>query len=251
MTITASPKISAPHPTDIHNTSPALPQIESPPPPRQPSIAADVDVVGLAAGGNHPDTGSGSADSGPRRQPSAPHTACTPIRAGFICWPINWPARTRSSTPASRGETSAGAQRRLPELLRRFDPDIVIVELGANDGLRGYPLNLIRRNLSEIMRLCRQAGAQPIVTEMKIPPNYGARYSESFTRLFAQLAKRFAAPLIPFFLEDFATRPEMMQADGLHPLPITQPLIRDQVMAVLRPLLVPTAAKTKAKDTAL
>ena len=149
------------------------------------------------------------------------------------------------------GETSAGAQRRLPELLRRFEPDIVIVELGANDGLRGYPLNLIRRNLSEIMRLCRQAGAQPIVTEMKIPPNYGARYSESFTRLFAQLAKRFAAPLIPFFLEDFATRPEMMQADGLHPLPITQPLIRDQVMAVLRPLLVPTAAKTKAKDTAL
>lgn len=131
------------------------------------------------------------------------------------------------------GETTSGGLRRLPGLLEEHRPAAVIIELGANDGLRGTPLAVIEQQLASLVEQVQGAGARAIVTGMYLPPNYGKRYNERFHAIFKRVAEQSGAVFIPFLLEGVATRPELMQRDGLHPTAEAQPLIRDTVSAVL------------------
>jgi acyl-CoA thioesterase I len=135
------------------------------------------------------------------------------------------------------GETTAGGLARLPAALDRHRPAVVLIELGANDGLRGLPLAELRKNLRELARLSRAAGARPVLFEMRIPPNYGPAYAEGFFRAFGEVATASGAALVPFFLEPIAFNPEAFQDDGIHPTVDVQPLLLDRVWPVLEPLL--------------
>ena len=135
------------------------------------------------------------------------------------------------------GETTAGGLRRIPEDLRLHKPDIVVIELGANDALRGQPVAGMRRNLEEIVRRVRQARAEPVLVGMMIPPNYGIDYAAQFHGMYGALAKKDDAALVPFLLEGVADKPELFQADQLHPTAQAQPRLLDNVWPVLRPLL--------------
>jgi acyl-CoA thioesterase-1 len=136
------------------------------------------------------------------------------------------------------GETTQGGLTRLPGLLQKHDPEIVIVELGGNDGLRGLPLEVTRSNLSSMIEQSQAAGARVILAEMRIPPNYGRTYTEKFNGTYAELASRFDVEFLPFLLQDIALEPGMMQEDGIHPTAAAQPIILEQVWSVLQPLLV-------------
>ncbi|CDH43549.1 multifunctional: acyl-CoA thioesterase I; protease I; lysophospholipaseL(I) [Candidatus Contendobacter odensis Run_B_J11] len=135
------------------------------------------------------------------------------------------------------GDTTSGGLSRLPAALTRDRPTIVIVELGANDGLRGQPLMAMTANLARIIELSQQAGAQVMLTEMRIPPNYGPLYTQKFQATFSELAKRHDITLIPFLLEGVAGNPALIQEDGLHPRTNAQPRILDNVWPVLEPVL--------------
>ncbi len=135
------------------------------------------------------------------------------------------------------GDTSRGGLARLPAALERYRPAVVILELGGNDGLRGLSLGVLEDNLAAMIELCRQAGAQAILIEMRIPPNYGLRYTEKFQALYGELARRYDLPLIPFLLEGVAGNPALIQSDGIHPRAEAQPRILDNVWSVLEPLL--------------
>jgi acyl-CoA thioesterase-1 len=135
------------------------------------------------------------------------------------------------------GATTGGGLARLPLALQTHEPDIVIVELGGNDGLRGYPLQQIRANLERIGELARTAGAELVFLGMRIPPNYGARYADAFHQMFSDVARTFDAPLLPFFLEGIALTPGMMQSDGIHPTLAAQPRLLDNAWAVLSRLI--------------
>ncbi len=135
------------------------------------------------------------------------------------------------------GETTAGGLSRLPALLERHRPHWVLIELGANDGLRGLPLARLEANLRQMAQLVRAAGAQPVLFEMRIPTNYGAAYSEGFRRSFAAVAAATDATLVPFFIGAFATDPGAFQDDGIHPTAAVQPRMLDAVWPLLRPLL--------------
>lgn len=135
------------------------------------------------------------------------------------------------------GETTQGGLTRLPRLLQKHDPQIVIVELGGNDGLRGLPLEVTRNNLASIIEQSQAAGARVILAEMRIPPNYGRTYTEKFNGTYADLAAEFGVGLLPFLLQDIALEPGMMQEDGIHPTAAAQPLILEQVWSALQPLL--------------
>ena len=115
------------------------------------------------------------------------------------------------------GETTAGALRRLPGLLEEHAPALVIIELGGNDGLRGYPINRFRDNLRQLAESSRSAGAEVIILPMEIPPNYGSRYTGSFRESYPLVAGETGSTLAPFVLEDVATNPALMQEDGIHP----------------------------------
>ena len=115
------------------------------------------------------------------------------------------------------GETTAGALQRLPSLLQEHQPAVVIIELGGNDGLRGYPLMSLRSNLIEMAKLAKAAGAEVILVPMEIPPNYGNRYTQGFRESYLLVADTTGSILSPFLLEDVALDPELMQADGIHP----------------------------------
>ena len=136
------------------------------------------------------------------------------------------------------GDTTQGGLARLPRLLEKQQPAIVMIELGGNDGLRGIPLETTRGNLSAMIRASQQTGARVIISEMRIPPNYGRSYTEKFQSLFGELAAEYGETLLPFLLEDIALEPGMMQADGIHPSASAQTAILDEVWAVLQPLLV-------------
>jgi acyl-CoA thioesterase-1 len=140
------------------------------------------------------------------------------------------------------GETTAGGLRRIPEDLRLHKPAIVVIELGANDALRGQPVAGMRRNLEEIVRRVRQARAEPVLVGMMIPPNYGIDYAAQFQGMYGDIAKKDHAALVPFLLEGVADKPELFQADQLHPTAAAQSRIADNVWKVLEPLL-----KKKAK----
>jgi len=135
------------------------------------------------------------------------------------------------------GETTTGGLARLPRALSVHRPQIVIVELGGNDGLRALPLGTSRRNLERIIETSQASGARVLLLGMKIPPNYGPRYSQGFEQLFRDLARRYRLPFEPFFLEKIALAPGMMQADGLHPTAKAQPVMLDTVWPVLKPML--------------
>lgn len=135
------------------------------------------------------------------------------------------------------GETTAGGRTRLPQLLARHRPEIVILELGANDGLRGLPLTETRNNLEAMIVTAKRAGARVLLVGMRLPPNYGPAYAEPFQALFAELARRHRVAYVPFLLQSIAGRRDYFQGDGLHPTTEAQPLILDTVWPALLPLL--------------
>jgi len=135
------------------------------------------------------------------------------------------------------GETSAGGRSRLPEALKRFEPDILILALGANDGLRGLPPQLMRSNLRGMIDAATAAGARVLLVGMRVPPNYGPAYASKFRESFESLARDTHVALLPFLLEPIALDRDAFQSDGLHPTAEAQPKIVDHVWAALAPLL--------------
>ena len=135
------------------------------------------------------------------------------------------------------GDTTAGGLARIDRTLAMHKPDVVIIELGANDGLRGLPPKLIKSNLAEITRRAQHAGAKVLLLAMKIPPSYGKRYTELFYTIYSQLATELEVPYVPFIMENVALTKDMMQQDGLHPNAQGQPFIADKVWPLLLPLL--------------
>lgn len=135
------------------------------------------------------------------------------------------------------GETTGGGLSRLPGALATHDPDIVIIELGGNDGLRGYPVASIRDNLKRMVTLVQEQGRQVLLLGMRIPPNYGPRYTAAIAGLYPELARASEVPLVPFLLESVALQPELMQDDGIHPTADAQPLLLDAVWPALCELL--------------
>jgi len=135
------------------------------------------------------------------------------------------------------GDTTAGGLRRVDWVLKSR-PDIVILELGANDGLRGLKLQETKANLEKIIQRCRDASVRVVLAGMKLPPNYGTEYTKSFEAIYPALAKQFRLPLIPFFLEGVAGSTSLNQADGIHPTSEGYRIIADLVMETVTPLLV-------------
>ncbi len=138
---------------------------------------------------------------------------------------------------SSSGETTGGGLARLPRVLATHRPALVVVELGANDGLRGLPIADIRANLESIIGLSQRAGARILLVGMRIPPNYGPAYTRQFHELFGQLADRHRLAEVPFLLEDVALDDGLMQEDGLHPTAAAQPLLLAEIWPHLEPLL--------------
>lgn len=135
------------------------------------------------------------------------------------------------------GETSLGGRNRLPAALARHRPRIVVIELGANDGLRGQPIAALRENLVAMIRASARAGARSLLIGMRIPPNYGQAYTRQFESVFAEVARAQRVPLIPFLLDGFADQRELFQQDGIHPAEQAQGLILATVWSALEPLL--------------
>ena len=135
------------------------------------------------------------------------------------------------------GETTQGGLARLPALLEEHKPDWVLIELGANDGLRGFAPAITRANLTKMVELAKASQAKTVLTQIQLPRNYGARYLQQFEQIFPELAQANDLPLMPFFIDDIVLRPELMMNDGLHPTAAAQPQIRDRVASFIEPLL--------------
>lgn len=137
------------------------------------------------------------------------------------------------------GETTFGGRNRIGAVLQEHTPAVVIVELGANDGLRGSAVETTRANLIAIVAACRKAGAKVLLVGMRIPPNYGPVYTRRFEAMFAEVARQQNTSLVPFMLQGFAEKREMFQADGVHPNAEAQPRVLDNIYKRLRALLLP------------
>ncbi len=135
------------------------------------------------------------------------------------------------------GETTASAVARLPALLKRYQPGVVILELGGNDGLRGLPRSEIRANLSKLVREAQDSGARVLLLGIELPLNYGPQYRTGLRAIYADLARDEHAPLVPFLLDGIALDPKLMQPDGLHPTTAAQPRVLANVWPVLAPML--------------
>ena len=135
------------------------------------------------------------------------------------------------------GETTAGGRARLAAVLTQFKPRIVILALGANDGLRGLPVPAMKDNLAAMLKLAKQHGARVLLVGMHLPPNYGPQYTAEFDAAFRDLARREKVALLPFLLEPIALERDAYQADGLHPTAAAQAKILDHVWTALKPLL--------------
>lgn len=135
------------------------------------------------------------------------------------------------------GETSAGGRARLPRALRRHQPALVILELGANDGLQGLPPENLKGNLNAMLDEIEAAGALPLLIGMRIPPNLGPIYTEAFAAIYPKIAEAREIPLVPFMLEGVAGHPELMQNDDTHPNAAGQGPILENIWPVLAPLL--------------
>ncbi len=135
------------------------------------------------------------------------------------------------------GETTLGGRNRIQHALKVHQPQIVIIELGGNDGLRGLPLPDMESNLDAIIGAVQSAGAKVLLAGMHIPPNYGAKYANSFYTVYGKLAQQYRIGYLPFLLDGIATRMELIQDDGIHPKAEAQPMIVDNVWPVLEKLL--------------
>lgn len=136
------------------------------------------------------------------------------------------------------GDTTAGGRARLDALLAQHRPAIVVIELGANDGLRGSSIDAMRQNLDAMVLAAQKAGARVVIVGMRLPPNYGATYGERFDAAFADVAKAHKTALVPFLFEGFAMDEAMFQADRVHPIATAQSRMQENVWAALKPLLV-------------
>ena len=175
------------------------------------------------------------------------------LSAGFgmsleQAWPALLENKLRASTgnikwqvinTSVSGETTQGGVRRLPALLDQFEPQWVLLELGANDGLRGYPIANISANLATMIQQSLAAGAQVAVMGIQLPPNYGARYTAPFFAQYKTLAEQYDTALVPFVLHNVAGIDDLMQADGLHPTPSAQTIIVDNVWRHLATFWLP------------
>ncbi|MCG8519472.1 MAG: arylesterase [Pseudomonadales bacterium] len=135
------------------------------------------------------------------------------------------------------GETTDGGARRLPDLLMQHQPDVVVIELGGNDGLRGFPPPVIKRNLESMIDNSLDAGADALLVGIQIPPNYGERYTRMFADIYPSLSEQHELPLVPFFLDGIYNQQGMMQGDGIHPTAEAQSRLLDNVWPHLAPLL--------------
>ncbi|WLG97408.1 arylesterase [Pseudomonas sp. R3-56] len=135
------------------------------------------------------------------------------------------------------GDTSAGGLARLPTLLAAHKPELVVLELGGNDGLRGQPPTQLQQNLAAMIDSSRASGAKVLLLGMQLPPNYGRRYTEAFSKVYSTLAEEKKVPLVPFFLKDVGGVQGMMQGDGLHPSVAAQGKLLENVWPTLKPLL--------------
>ncbi|POA21737.1 arylesterase [Pseudomonas sp. FW300-N1A1] len=135
------------------------------------------------------------------------------------------------------GDTSAGGQARLPALLAEHKPELVVLELGGNDGLRGQSPTQLQQNLASMIDSARASGAKVLLLGMQLPPNYGVRYTEAFAKVYSNLAEQKNVPLVPFFLQGVGGNPELMQADGIHPAVAAQDKLLENVWPTLKPLL--------------
>lgn len=135
------------------------------------------------------------------------------------------------------GETTAGGLARLPKLLAERKPALVVVELGANDGLRGLPLAEARANLVQILQAIKASKARAVLLGIELPVNYGPQYRDGLRSMYRGLAEEFNVPLLPFLLDGVALDPKLMQDDGLHPTALAEPKVLDNVWTVLEPVL--------------
>ena len=135
------------------------------------------------------------------------------------------------------GDTSHGGLQRLPRILQKWKPRIVIIELGGNDGLRGLSLKSMTGNLEKMIQLSHQSGAKVLLLGIRLPANYGRRYGERFSSIYPALAEKHDVPLVPFMLESVADKKALMQADGIHPRAAAQSIVLGTVFEYLQPLL--------------
>jgi acyl-CoA thioesterase I len=140
------------------------------------------------------------------------------------------------------GETTSGGLQRLPRALQLNQPGILVLELGANDALRGLPLEVSRENLAKMVELAQQAGARVLLVGMRIPPNYGPRYTADFVRMYADISTQYHLALVPFLLQSVALDPARMQEDGMHPNASGEPAVLDTLWPQLEPMLQGRAA---------
>lgn len=135
------------------------------------------------------------------------------------------------------GETTSGGKARLPALLQQHKPSVVVIELGGNDGLRGLPLSAAQANLRAMIEEAQKANAKVLLVGMQIPPNYGRDYTEKFYALYSKLSREAKIPLVPFLLHGVAERPQLFQADRIHPVSEAQPIMLDNIWPHLKPLI--------------
>ena len=139
---------------------------------------------------------------------------------------------------SASGETTAGGKVRLERLLATTEFDVLWIELGGNDGLRGYPIKTIRNNLLQMIKLAQQQQIVVIVSQIELPPNLGKRYIKMFSAIFADVTSQTGSQLMPFLIKDVMGDPDMMQADGIHPNRLAQPIIADFVLEYLQLYIV-------------
>lgn len=162
--------------------------------------------------------------------------------AANSAWPAllnkQWSPKNIQVVNASiSGDTAAQGLSRLPALLEQHKPEWVLIELGGNDGLRGFPPQSVSSTLQQIISQVKESGAKPLLMQIRLPANYGRRYNEAFSAIYPQLAEKNATPLLPFFMEQVYLKPEWMQDDGIHPTSEAQPFITDLMAKELAPLV--------------
>ena len=135
------------------------------------------------------------------------------------------------------GDTTGGGLQRLPDLLQRHSPDVVVIELGGNDGLRGFPITKLRQNLTTLSLSAQNAGASVLLLSMEIPPNFGSRYTTLFRDSYTIVAEQTHASIAPFILSNIALDAELMQGDGIHPTASAQSLLLENVLPYVLPLV--------------
>jgi acyl-CoA thioesterase-1 len=141
-----------------------------------------------------------------------------------------WSGKHQVSNASISGETTHGGVQRLAITLERMKPDVVLIELGANDGMRGSPISRIRANLETMVELSQQAGATVAIAGISIPASYGPRYIDQFRAVFTEVAEQSGAAYLDLYDQEFVSKEGYIQADGLHPTAITQPIIRDRLV---------------------